>query len=50
MTQEHMQELRERAAIAAMQALIQQGKLRNHEMLAESAVEYADALVEELSK
>lgn len=48
---EHWQDVRERAAIAAMQGLLMnQNKFGSAEEYADGAVGYADALIEELKK
>lgn len=49
---EHWQDVRERAAIAAMQAMLSygDGDSATEDVIAETAVEYADALIEELKK
>jgi hypothetical protein len=48
---EHWQDVRERAAIAAMQGLLSNArKTGSGKEYVEAAIEYADALVEELKK
>lgn len=40
--------VKQQASIAAMQSILQQGKLRNYDLIADSAVECAEALVKRL--
>ena len=48
---EHWQDVRERAAIAAMQGIISNNRYNGStDMVAETAVRYANALIEELKK
>lgn len=48
---EHWQDVRERAAIAAMQGIISNNRcIGSTNMVAETAVRYADTLIEELKK
>ena len=50
-TDEHWQDVRERAAIAAMQGLLSNlSNLGSAKEYAEAAINYADALIEELKK
>lgn len=46
----HWKELRENAAIAAMQGILSGTLVEDYETTAENAVGYADALIEELKK